>query len=592
MTANLFDVNYYRQANPDLAAAGLTTDEQLANHFFSSGIYEGRAFSRFADLNFYRASNPDLAGIFDNRALYEHLANNGVAEGRRFSPFYDTQFYQAANPDLVAAGLNNEGLYNHVQTAGLFEGRRFSPFFDIQYYRQANSDLAGFDNAGLLEQFKVSGLAEGRSSSPFVDVNFYLQYLASYQDLSATATAVNNNRVLAFGQLQSSGLRQGQRFSPIVDLDFYRDYNPDLAFLDNSTLFNQLVLSGVQEGRRLSVSYDPVFYSVANPDLAGLNSAQLLAHFTTSGLNEFRQASDSYNPAFYLGNNPDLVANGIATPQQALYHYEIRGLREGRQANSVAISTAIAGTALGNATNLGAFTTGRSGSLQEIVDNNSPTDVYRFSVAAASNTSLQITNLQASVNYFLVYDRNNNGQGDAGEFINTLVTSTSGNIGGSLAEGTYYLIVQQASANQQTNYQLNLSASGIGGITTSRDPGETASTALDLGVLTETPNTIEFNEFVGTSDLADVYRFTTTEDGSFAGQVFNISSSVRADIILDNNNNGIFEPEEILFSQIGNSSNPNIRLRSIPSETAVTFYVRITPETPDIRGTYSLGYRF
>ncbi|MDF5730123.1 MAG: hypothetical protein PUP92_19440 [Rhizonema sp. PD38] len=42
MTINLFDVNFYRAANPDLVAAGLTTDTQLSQHFQNFGLNEGR----------------------------------------------------------------------------------------------------------------------------------------------------------------------------------------------------------------------------------------------------------------------------------------------------------------------------------------------------------------------------------------------------------------------------------------------------------------------------------------------------------------------------------------------------------------------
>ena len=88
MSVNLFNANFYRAANPDLAAAGLTTDGQLLSHLQTSGLDEGRAFSPFVNLNFYRSSNPDLAtvGLNTNRQLYDHLQNSGVAEGRRFSP--------------------------------------------------------------------------------------------------------------------------------------------------------------------------------------------------------------------------------------------------------------------------------------------------------------------------------------------------------------------------------------------------------------------------------------------------------------------------------------------------------------------------
>ena len=99
MTVNLFDVNFYRAGNLDLATAGLTTNAQLSSHFQTNGLNEGRAFSPFADLNFYRSSNIDLAGL-NNRQAFDHLQNTGIAEGRRFSQFADINFYLAANSDL------------------------------------------------------------------------------------------------------------------------------------------------------------------------------------------------------------------------------------------------------------------------------------------------------------------------------------------------------------------------------------------------------------------------------------------------------------------------------------------------------------
>lgn len=89
MAVDLLDVGYYREANPDLAGAGIVSDDQLRNHFFSFGLEENRSFSRIINFGVYRASNGDLAGagVDTNTELYSHLANYGVSEGRRFSLF-------------------------------------------------------------------------------------------------------------------------------------------------------------------------------------------------------------------------------------------------------------------------------------------------------------------------------------------------------------------------------------------------------------------------------------------------------------------------------------------------------------------------
>ncbi|GAB1543204.1 hypothetical protein NUACC21_58780 [Scytonema sp. NUACC21] len=168
MAPNLFDVNFYRNANPDLAAVGITTDAQLTSHFFNNGLNEGRLFSPLVDLNFYRSSNSDLSRLSYSRA-YDHLQNTGIAEGRKFSPFFDLAFYREANSDLIRAGLNNDQLFDHLQNYGLNEGRNFSPFFDLNFYRSNNPDLvtAGFTNQQLLEHYVLYGFQEGRT--PRVD---------------------------------------------------------------------------------------------------------------------------------------------------------------------------------------------------------------------------------------------------------------------------------------------------------------------------------------------------------------------------------------------------------------------------------------
>lgn len=176
MSVNVFDAGYYASVNPDLATAGLNTNEQLFSHFLNSGINEGRAFSAFVDLNFYRSSYSDLAPM-TNRAAFDHLQNNGVAEGRRFSPFVDINHYLNTNADLQGVfGSNREGAFQHLATSGVVEPRQFSRSFDPAFYRSVYADLAGqpnWNNVNLLEHFKGSGLNEGRQGSSSFAINTY-----------------------------------------------------------------------------------------------------------------------------------------------------------------------------------------------------------------------------------------------------------------------------------------------------------------------------------------------------------------------------------------------------------------------------------
>lgn len=127
MTVNLFDANYYRSVNSDLQQFN---DEQALEHFLTFGLNENRQFSRIVNLEIYRANNPDLAaaGLTTNRQLFDHLQEFGVKEGRKFSDVLDLTFYQANNADL--ANFTSEQLFQHFQDFGLNEGRLGAPTVD------------------------------------------------------------------------------------------------------------------------------------------------------------------------------------------------------------------------------------------------------------------------------------------------------------------------------------------------------------------------------------------------------------------------------------------------------------------------------
>ncbi len=165
--SNVFDANFYRAANSDLA--GLN-DAQALSHLQAYGLTEHRQFSPLADLSFYRASYSDLADFTDSQLL-NHLENYGVAEGRIFSPLFDLDYYRANNSDL--ASLNNEQLFNHLETYGVAEGREFSRIFNADYYKSHNPDLsaAKLNDTQLLDHFELYGIKEGRDSHVGYKVN-------------------------------------------------------------------------------------------------------------------------------------------------------------------------------------------------------------------------------------------------------------------------------------------------------------------------------------------------------------------------------------------------------------------------------------
>lgn len=242
MAEILFDANFYRAANSDLASF---SDVEAFSHFLDYGLNEGRAFSPFVDLEFYRASNSDLVS-FSNSQLFDHLQNYGINEGRSFSPFIDLNYYRASYGDILAE-LSNEELFRHFQKYGLDEERAFSAFVDLDAYQKFNPDLAELDlsRSELLTHLQIYGLKEGRLFDSFVDLNLYLSVNS---DLNR---AFGGDRSLALKHLVEYGLNEGRTFSQFFDLNYYRSNNPDLATAgigSGKQLLEHFKLNGFYEG--------------------------------------------------------------------------------------------------------------------------------------------------------------------------------------------------------------------------------------------------------------------------------------------------------------------------------------------------------
>ena len=98
--SGLFDEQFYRQANPDVAAVGISP---LA-HYLSIGAFEGRRPNRLFDSAYYLRTYSDVAEAGVNPALHYFL--NGALEGRNPSVEFDTSYYLEANLDVATSGIN------------------------------------------------------------------------------------------------------------------------------------------------------------------------------------------------------------------------------------------------------------------------------------------------------------------------------------------------------------------------------------------------------------------------------------------------------------------------------------------------------
>ncbi|WOD40809.1 pre-peptidase C-terminal domain-containing protein [Nodosilinea sp. E11] len=185
------------------------------------------------------------------------------------------------------------------------------------------------------------------------------------------------------------------------------------------------------------------------------------------------------------------------------------------------------------------------------------TQLYRFNLNTPSTLNASLTGLTSDVDIRLIRDANNNGIVDAGEEIarSQLAGSASELISRSLAAGVYYMQVYRYSG--ASDYSLALNA------TPPDRAGNTLGTARAITV-GATPSV--FNDFVGSADTNDYYRFTL---GSAANLNLALTGlTADADIALLNSSG------TIITSSTRSGTNDDAINYAL---NAGTYYVRVYP---------------
>ncbi len=483
MSVNLFDTNFYRAVNTDLAGF---SDAQALSHFQNYGLNEGRRFSALVDLSFYRASNSDLAN-FSNRQAYEHLQNYGVLEGRRFSPFVDLNFYKVGNSDL--ANFGNEQILGHLQNYGVSEGRRFSPFVDLNFYRAANGDLANFSYNQALQHLEINGVSEGRRFSVAFDTNYYRTV---NPDLISAGL---NNRQL-YEHFQLNGLSEGRASSQSFNVRVYLTNNSDLqaARFNYQQAYNHFLLNGQQEGRAGS-DYAGNTTSTARQIGTLTNSATFFDYVDYLDTNDYYQFNLSNVTNFNLslnglGGNADVQlldgssnliqsSTNISTTAESItrtlnagtYYIRVYPYGAANTYYNLSVSSISAqidpGNTLGTAEVEGSAVFLRN----EQVSVSDRDDFYRFTVSQSGVFTGTLTGLNGDADIRLIQDINGNGVIDTAKLYDSATGildsgeilawqwergTTSESIRRFLNPGTYYLQVMSYN-NQTANYNLSTS---------------------------------------------------------------------------------------------------------------------------------------
>lgn len=150
----LFNEAYYLAQNPDVAAAVMAgLFGSGIEHWNQYGKSEGRVSSALFDLQTYREQNPDLieAGLTTPAQLRAHFSTYGFLEGRTSmkADLFDYQYYAQSNPDLALAGITSQGdLQKHFYAYGINEGRVASPKINGVSYIEKYADLNALITSG------------------------------------------------------------------------------------------------------------------------------------------------------------------------------------------------------------------------------------------------------------------------------------------------------------------------------------------------------------------------------------------------------------------------------------------------------------
>ncbi|MBX9257735.1 hypothetical protein H1Q63_28070, partial [Desmonostoc muscorum CCALA 125] len=363
-----------------------------------------------------------------------------------------------------------------------------------------------------------------------------------------------------------------------------------------STAYNIGTLTGTQTIKEFVGNVDPIDYYKFS--LTGTNNITLLL----SGVTQYYVNAAIY----YDSNNNGLIESG----EQLYYDYA----RDGRNAQitttlgagnyyveisantnvnsnySLQLAATSAppsissnpGNTLSTAYNIGTLTGTQT--IKEFVGNVDPIDYYKFSLTATNNITLLLSGVtQYYVNAAIYYDSNNNGLIESGEQLyydyardgrNAQITTT-------LGAGNYYVGIS-ANTNVNSNYSLQLSATSAPP-SISSNPGNTFSTAYNIGLLTGSQT---FTEFVGNVDPIDYYKFSLTGTNDISLLLSGVTQNyLDAKIYYDSNNNGLIDTGEQIYSDYAGESRNSQVTRTLQ---AGNYYVEISQDSNNINSNYSL----
>lgn len=168
--------------------------------------------------------------------------------------------------------------------------------------------------------------------------------------------------------------------------------------------------------------------------------------------------------------------------------------------------------------------------LQNSLGDKDRVDFYKFTASNQVDVSLKLRGLQANANLRLFNSRRRPIRASRQPAKQAeLIVAT-------LNPGTYFLEVQMVGCKKNTPYKLRTSVALA-------EPGESTSTARNLGFLSQT---FQIREFVNTNDPLDYYKFTLPQISNFTASIDGLPQTALMDLYYDANNNGRIDDGERL----------------------------------------------
>lgn len=239
-----------------------------------------------------------------------------------------------------------------------------------------------------------------------------------------------------------------------------------------------------------------------------------------------------------------------------------------------------AGNSLGTALDAGILNTVAKNFVD--VMQNGDLDYFRFQLTAASNLAATFTNLSENINIVLIQDLNGNNQLDSGETLQS-VSFESGptyTMSEPLNAGTYFIQISPSNTNDNTAYNLSLSAIAIAN---AQDAGSTLSTARNAGQLTT--NATVFVDVIQNGDV-DVFRFQLSASSVLTATFTGLSENVQILLVQDTNANGQINAGETIRS-VNFESGPTYTLSQ--ALAAGDFFIQVSPSNTSDNTSFTLS---